>query len=175
MAPILRSISTSVIPHVMSLFDLSNVLAIGVTVKETVKKSNASLTIKLSNQSTTHLIGLTHHVQAKKESRKKFHWRPLTDFSMAMKLGGFICGGFSEVMRVAAYWPMDGFDDMMGSGMSGMGNEIDGDRNGSEKTAEKDCSQARAREAGRLAGLAAMEQHTTTCSCWQRRIDERAE
>lgn len=34
--------STRVMPHVMSVFVLSNVLARLVTVKETVKKSNAS-------------------------------------------------------------------------------------------------------------------------------------
>lgn len=41
-APTERNISTSVMPHVISEIDLSNVLARSVTVSETVKKSNAS-------------------------------------------------------------------------------------------------------------------------------------
>jgi len=43
MAPTLRSISTSVMPHVMSFFERSNWAASEETVRETVKKSNASL------------------------------------------------------------------------------------------------------------------------------------
>ena len=37
-----RNMSTRVMPHVMSVLDLSNVLLRLVTVRETVKKSNAS-------------------------------------------------------------------------------------------------------------------------------------
>lgn len=43
MAPTDRNIKTNVIPHVISAFDLPKSFASAVTVKETVKKSNASL------------------------------------------------------------------------------------------------------------------------------------
>jgi hypothetical protein len=55
MEPTDRSISTRVMPQVMSVLVLSNVSASCSTVSETVKKSNAS------------------HVHAKKATRKNIH------------------------------------------------------------------------------------------------------
>src|SRR5271156_1491055 len=83
------NISTRVMPQVIWVLVFLNVWARSVTVRETVKKSNAS------------------QDQAKKATAKKSHcWR----FSKARRRNGlatFSMGGFSVVIRVAAYRPGD--------------------------------------------------------------------
>lgn len=86
--PTERNISTRVIPHVISVLVFPKSSARSVTVRETVKKSNAS------------------HDQAKKATRKKSHCCLFSMRSRAKGLGALAIGGFKVVNLVAAYLPI---------------------------------------------------------------------
>lgn len=87
MDPTDRSMSTNVIPHVMSLVVFPNSSAKSSTVKETVKKSNAS------------------HDQAKNATRKNIHCCVLSSIRSLKGFGALFMGGFKVDTRVARYRP----------------------------------------------------------------------
>ena len=89
MAPTDRSISTSVMPHVMSALVLLNCLASWVTVSETVKKSKAS------------------RDHAQKATRKKRQLFQVSRRRILNGFGGISLDGRNEVSRVLTYCPTD--------------------------------------------------------------------
>lgn len=112
MAPTERSISTRVMPNVISFVDRSNVFSSPLIVNETVKKSNASLChsdkrncARVHARSIDHHMPATYHVQPKKATKKKSHCCVFNRAKVLKGFGNGAKGGLSVGMRVLTYSP----------------------------------------------------------------------
>lgn len=109
MAPIERNIRTKVIPQVISALVFPNSFDSAVTVKETVKKSNASLyhhcALVIRFIWCRAGCGINYQVQPANAIRKNCHCLQLNDLRVVNGFGGTWPGGLRVVTLVAIYLP----------------------------------------------------------------------
>ncbi len=105
-APTERSISTRVIPHVMSALVFPKVSAKSPTTSDTVKKSKASH-LSMCQPQNKRLFQKVTNVHAKNATRKNSHCCKLSNARVLNGLGIGRSGGLRDEIRVALYRPAD--------------------------------------------------------------------